>query len=298
MEKLLRAQWLLLLPCLFSLIIIHMLDSVIQKKINELPEKIRHAVENFDWSTEILHIAEDHNLQIDDVEVFHQQTLLVIVGLAPAIDFKKNLTQHMGISPDLAQILVDDANEHIFRPLQKSVFSHDNKPIDQYQENINENEKIIPHEKISSIMSEHGIDLIDENEEKEITRPKNELQDLADDLFNTKKQNDLNTNTDTDYDLKTTQANPNREYQEPIEDSDLSGIKKHRIDTSILKQSQPENISEDRNQTSEQTKLNQRLENEIFKNSYISKNEKIDVSPSQKEQIIENGDFLKHIGVK
>lgn len=155
-----------------------MIDTIIQDKINTLPENVKHAVEQFDWATEILHIAQDHQLQIDTIESFRRETLLVIVGLTDAADYEKNLVSHMHISDELAEILVSDANEHIFRPLQKIAFTHD-------RENDKEDREILNHNEVKDLMNEHGIELVDEFKAEE--KPKNELQELADSLFNETK---------------------------------------------------------------------------------------------------------------
>ena len=92
-----------------------MSDAIILKKIQELPPNIRKAVETFDWSTEVLHIAQDNQIHIDDIETFRNETLLVIVGLTAATDYEKKLVAHMGITHEVAENLVADANQHIFR---------------------------------------------------------------------------------------------------------------------------------------------------------------------------------------
>lgn len=258
-----------------------MLDPIIQKKISELPENIRHAVESFDWASEILHIAQDNKIQIDDIETFRNETLLVIVGLTAAADFEKNLVAHMGISYQLAEKLVADANAHIFTPLQKIAFS----PKPDLPE-----EEIIEHHEISSVLQDHGIQLVDEFETE--SRPKNELQDLADSLF---QKNDEITHVDknktepestqehkTIDEKKNTPKDQKINYNEPIEASDLRGVKKQTIDTSIIKQKNKQTTP--------------KLEQQKMEHIHISQNESFDLSPTEQELVLENGDFLKHIG--
>ncbi len=263
-----------------------MLDTIIQKKIQELPSNIRHAVENFDWATEILHIADEYHLQIDAISIFRRETLLVIVGLTDAADFEKNLMTHLEIDRTLADKLVTDANQHIFRPLQKMAFTHHEPEI----------EEIVEHSKIVDVMNNHGIELVDEFEPE--PRPKNELQDLADSLFQTKIP-DIEPNTEYENeqrieqeDLLQEKNNPVIDYYEPIEDTDLRGISAHRIDTSILEHS----VSDETKPLLFDDKKIQNLERKILKTPHISKTETFDASPSKEEQILENGDFLKHIG--
>ncbi|MGB0925340.1 MAG: hypothetical protein ACPGTS_01375, partial [Minisyncoccia bacterium] len=245
--------------------------------ISELPDNIRNAVETLDWATEILHIAHDHHIQIDDIETFRRETLLVIVGLTDAADFEKNLVKNMGISHDLADALVADANAHIFRPLQKIAFTK--------TETTPEPEPDIPaHHEISNELQNHGIELVDEHTP---TKPQNDLQKIVDATFN----NNIQTiHTENPEATETpTQQKPEPKpvhYREPIQTSDLQGIKGHRT-----------NIQSPARQTQEKILHNtQRLEKKLFEQTHLSKNERFDVSPTEAENISERGDFLKHIG--
>lgn len=274
-----------------------MLDTIIQKAIRELPTNIRNAVESFDWSTEILHIANDNHIQIDDIETFRNETLLVIVGLTDAADFEKNLVSHMNISHELAEVLVADANLHIFRPLQKIAFTHHEESSETKAQDFNENleDEIIPHEKITHLMDKHGIQLVDEFEPE--PKPQNDLQDMVDDIFENKIKHENTKESEIPKNLNQKVA-----YNEPIHESDLRGITGHRTDTSILKQveahtalNKPHLVI---NQTSNKAfdEIKQSLDKKSFNTLHISKNESFDVSPSKEEQIVADGEFLKHIG--
>lgn len=297
-----------------------MLNEVIQKKINELPSNIRRAVEKFDWATEIMHIAKENKMQIDDIDTFKKETLLVIVGLTSADDFERNLVKQLGIPHHFAEKLVNDANEYIFQPLQKIAFSRkDNESSLQTDQTENNVEKdIISHKEVNELMIDHGIELIDEEDEQdelqnkighiEKENPKNELQNLADSLFQEKKPTEAENKTPSFQHISESVSKITKKvidnkipdqaqndkvisYSEPIREEDLEGIRGHRIDTSILKK-------RDDLQTSKNDPLNntQKLDKDILNNIKISKEEEIDVSPSKEKQITERGDFLKHIG--
>lgn len=269
-----------------------MIDAMIQKKINDLPDNIRRAIERFDWASEILHISQNHQIQIDDIEVFRRETLLVIVGLTPAADFQKNLMKNMGVSRSLAEELVADANAHIFAPLQKMAFSRQNTEPAELEE------EIIHHDDLTDAMSEHGIELVDEFE-PEAEKPKNELQALADDIFNTSEPETKETKVSEPKaetsEPETTVEKP-LSYNEPIDESDLQGIKKHRIDTTILNQVQPEHILSGVEHKKIENTLNQSLDKKLFTQTHISQNETFDLSPTENEQAVQDGEFLKRIG--
>lgn len=283
-------------------------DPSIKKHIQKLPKNIRDAVEQFDWSSEILNISQTYHIQIDEIQIFRDETLLVIVGLTAASDFEKNLVKNMGISHELAEKLVAESNEHIFKPLQKMAFTHHDDELDsRLHRNDKAEEEIIEHDEISNVMSSHGIELVDEFEPE--SQPKNELQDLANSLF---KENSsvipdsdpesLVNNSSLDKGILeiSSQAHNDKviNYNEEINESDLQGIADHRIDTSILNQTSPENVfinneipSQARNDNAEQS-----LDTDIFENQNISKTEFFNVSPTKEELVVEKGDFLDHIG--
>ena len=64
-------------------------EQEIQKALASLPENIQQAVRNFNWADEILIISNLYGVQIDDVEIFREETMLVVVGLELADHYKK-----------------------------------------------------------------------------------------------------------------------------------------------------------------------------------------------------------------
>lgn len=270
-------------------------DPLIKKHIQELPKNIRSAVEQFDWSSEILNISQAYHIQIDEIQIFRDETLLVIVGLTAASDFEKNLVKNMGISHELAEKLVAESNEHIFKPLQKMAFAHSTET----------EEEIIEHDEISNVMSSHGIELVDEFEPD--PQPVNELQDLANSLF--KENNSVVPDSDPEFPVNnssldegipetSSQAHNDKviNYNEEINESDLRGIANHRIDTSILNQISPNNAFSEDKAENNNIKNEQSLDADIFENQNISKTEFFNVSPTKEELVVEKGDFLDHIG--
>lgn len=120
----------------------------IQQALNELPDNIKHTVENFNWSAEILAIARKYGIQIDDVNILKEETMLVIVGLERAVNYKDNLKRKMGISEELAEELVNESNTRIFEELQRRAFSKEQ------------------HEEVADTLKEEGIHLVDEDTPK------------------------------------------------------------------------------------------------------------------------------------
>jgi hypothetical protein len=120
----------------------------IQQALNELPDNIKNTVENFNWAKEILAIARIYEIQIDDIDILRQQTMLVIVGLERAVNYKNNLVTHMNIDDELAEELVYESNTRIFKELQRRAFSKSQ------------------HTEIADTLREEGIELSDEDTDK------------------------------------------------------------------------------------------------------------------------------------
>lgn len=96
-------------------------------------------------------------------------------------------------------------------------------------------------------------------------------------------------------------------YQETIEEEDFKGIPGHRIDTHILKTKNyktPESIFTQPTIDKSTTKkiprdlgqgIAQKLDQRIMDNPFIAKNDYVNVSPSEQEQIKEDGNFLESL---
>ena len=265
-------------------------NEQIQKHIATLPDNIRKAVLTFDWAKETMNIARTHNIQIDDIDAFRQETLMVILGLSPAEDFQKNIMVAMNIDRPTAQILVDEANEHIFGELQRRAFSSD----DEDEESPSDDEEYmssdpyhepISHNDLKDVMGDEGIHLIDHDDYQPSTPIK-----------------DTHSEDDSNKVLEKTKSTPaaNNSYLEPIEEKDMRGANKPQIDTSILKkqhQSSPENILSDTvtPKTSQSNSMDQNLDRKIMKEPFITQKDTVDLSPNENEIITEDGSFLEHL---
>jgi len=272
-------------------------DAQIQQSINRLPENIKQAVVGFDWATEILDIAHKHRLQIDDADNFRHQTLLVILGEVPAEDYEKNLVSEMNISPMVATSLVNDANDHIFQELQKRAFAtHTTNSTSNNHDHMVGNDPYLEpldHADIKDILHSEGIQLVDHHEPEVFD---NELhQEVSAILAKTRtsdnpaiekkiasqpEQKPIIKKTGNPIPINKSQPEKAIEYNEPIDDHDLKGIKGHRTNTDILPQKQKINTLS--------------LDQRIMENHFTTNNDTIDVSPTATEKIKEEG-FINHL---
>ena len=198
-------------------------NAEIQQKISKLPENIRNAINQFDWSGEVLAIGKSHNLQIDELNIFQKHTLEVIVGLTSASDYQGILQRELGIDTQTAEDIVIEANQRIFRELQKRAFTTeiDNEvEIDTTSVNYERNDPYrepLEHDGIKHVMRTEGIELLDHDEDMIVTTEVDTLEKPKSNYSEPQS------------------AKPATNYREPIEEQDLKGVKQRTADMRILK---------------------------------------------------------------
>lgn len=278
--------------------------------LENLPPNIRQAVEDFDWGTEVLGIAREYGIQVDEIDVFQRETMLIIVGLERAQDYQHNLVQHMGISRSLAEQLVQEANERIFEELQKRAFSKEQKSIKNEGYSNQGDDNDIHHE-IRNEMRSHGIELINHDDDGETSSSLENHEESRDtqsfNSFETKYEdgdnfggsseplNNLNSVTPPQSDSSYSHRN---NYLEELSDDDYRGIGGHRIHVEVSKQEQKVSSEEDISllEPSDNKKVvSQDLDSELFHSPKISRHDSLDFSPQEQDQVKEDGEFLRHI---
>lgn len=265
-------------------------NTQIQSGIAELPENIKRAVMTFDWAGEVMEIGRRHALSIEDIDIFRQQTLAVILGKSPASHYADELSKELSIKKDLADMLVDEANAGIFRPLQKHAFT---KQVPDLHE-----EEIIHHDDLTSSLKEEGIELVDDSFNSAVsTDLHKEVHALLNDDREISDHNELQEEPLEIPKSKVEISKPTEpaktQYQEEIKSHDLKGISAHRSDTSILTQSQPMDIFNGRDFG--QGSISQAiptLEKKILEDNHIPKVEKIDASADTGNQTISSENYF------
>lgn len=286
-------------------------NAQLQEMINDLPENIQKAIHEFDWAKEVMNIGQAHQLQIDDIEIFRLQTLLVILGHLPANTYEQNLANKLHVSGDVAASLVEEANHHIFSELQRRAFRRDEaeeepapspswKASEDYLEPIE-------HEDLAGIMRNEGIELIAPDTDTPVNSDLNNEVSQILGTIQPRKENTINSSplraVGFDTEESHEQSSRPSAYQEPIEAEDLKGVKTQNIDTSILKHSfqvSPEKIFDDgvthpERDLGQKKILDQSLDQHLMDNPFLAKGDTIDASPSEAESIKEEKGFLKHL---
>lgn len=179
----------------------YMIDTLIQKKIESLPENLRTSIQTFDWVKILPEITQRNHLHIDKINLYKRELLLNLLGMTVRENFTQSLSKQLDLTSEQANKLVQESNEYIFKPIRAQAFSKEDS--------------------IENTLEQEGVRLIDE------TRPNNELQDLTDTLLNSSRTPKYKQNKPTPK--QTLAKKPETtNYNEPIELSDLAGVTKHR----------------------------------------------------------------------
>ncbi|MCA9353084.1 hypothetical protein KC901_02780 [Patescibacteria group bacterium] len=191
----------------------------IEQKIQALPENIQRAIRTFDWSQEVMAIGEKYHLQIDELELFKNETLEVIIGAASADTYEQKLERELNVDQATATKIVEEANQRIFSELQRRAF-----PSEQ---EVNENDS-------SLVYDEDDDPYLEPIEHHDVAR---HLKDEGIELLH---EDDTHESENTDIAHSLTSEDPVEQpvihdYREPIEETDLRGIKTKEVDTSIMR---------------------------------------------------------------
>ncbi len=96
-------------------------QKIIEEKIAQLPEYIRTALAQMNWSSEILSIGKKHGLHVDQMGALQTETAMVLVGLVHPDEYSKNLHQELSLPQDKINAIVADVNEKIFKNIRQAL---------------------------------------------------------------------------------------------------------------------------------------------------------------------------------
>lgn len=303
-------------------------NAQLQEMINDLPENIQKAIHEFDWAGEVMKIGRAHQLQIDDIEIFRLQTLLVMLGHLPSNAYEQNLANKLHVSGDVAASLVDEANHRIFSELQRRAFQRDvaEEPVQSRSWKATENYlEPIEHEDLAGVMRNEGVELVAHEDDVPVNSDlSNEVSSILGNIKTSPGESSRNSPVRAvgfDEEIASPARNDNRgeyptsrqvansnnggssTYLEPIEASDMKGVKDAHVDTSILKNASyvsPEKVFDDGVVSSgrdlgQKKSLDQSLDQHIMENPFLAKGDSVDASPTEVESIKEENKFLEHL---
>gem|GEM_PF-2985195 len=254
-------------------------QQTVSSVLPSLPENIQFAINNMNWAEVCLAINTEHNLPIDKLEKFKDLSMMVAVGAISAGEYSNTIQKNLEISQEQAEKLVLDANTFIFAGLQKLAFGDEGYEI--AHEKLEGEDTVIEPNKHNAMSTESGKDgdATDDNHiydlDAELSR---DQETVADENLAVRNESTQQSNS-ADHDLKV------KDYYEPINEDDLRGVDGHRI---------PSYTSLQESQKIDNPDYNQKiLEHVMLNESHLPKGDTIDASPSDAEQVKQEGKFLE-----
>lgn len=96
-------------------------QDIISEQMKKLPTDVKDAVFSVDYSAVLDQITRKNRLLIDQAGKLEVETTLVMVGLEPLADYKKNLMKHLGVDEKEANAIIADVNDLIFKKIRASL---------------------------------------------------------------------------------------------------------------------------------------------------------------------------------
>ncbi len=100
---------------------IDLLQIKIEKAKRELPLETINAISAVDWKTSILELRAKKGYTFEQLGELELETELVLCGLVRVEDYPKELEKRMGISKVVANELVNEMNNLVFRKIREEL---------------------------------------------------------------------------------------------------------------------------------------------------------------------------------
>lgn len=94
------------------------IQNQIQERLAQLPESVRRAIKNINYTAQVQSLMQKHNLRLDQAGIVDREIMLVLLGLEHPDKLFSNLMQEGGLSKDVATAIAEDLNEKIFKAIR------------------------------------------------------------------------------------------------------------------------------------------------------------------------------------
>ncbi|MBI2099790.1 MAG: hypothetical protein HYT48_00410 [Candidatus Vogelbacteria bacterium] len=94
-------------------------NQQIRDLVADLPAALQTAARDRSWENDLRAIANKHGFTPEQVSIWIDETLLVLMGALTRIDYAKNLALTLGLPNETCAALAREVEEKIFQPLDK-----------------------------------------------------------------------------------------------------------------------------------------------------------------------------------
>lgn len=97
------------------------LQTLIRERLASLPLVVRQAIASSDVEGHLRTLANTHKLHLDQWEILENQVMLALLGIRRAEEMEEHISQEVGVSIEIAKVLAEDINIHIFEPIREEL---------------------------------------------------------------------------------------------------------------------------------------------------------------------------------
>lgn len=146
-------------------------NQQLEQMLDTLPEDVKGVLFGFDTGKRIREIGSKYSLHIDKLSVLVDETNLVMFGITKPNDFPGVIQSKLGVTNDIAGLIVHDINEQIFESIRESLkkIHNEEELVEIKGNNLTENypqedsgAQITLEPIDKTILKESGIEIIDE----------------------------------------------------------------------------------------------------------------------------------------
>lgn len=192
----------------------------IEERLAELPESLSLAIKESNWERAVFDIGNKYNLHIDDIGILQNELILVLTGIVHPDEFKKVLTDELGLDVDKSESIISDINEIVNQKIKDKI----KKILEEKESSINEFEKDTLKNAGVGIGEEEDLP-VEPQQEKNTSDKKEEEEfvEIPDGLEKEESETGSNSNLNTSiFKTKTSTVEDKNEikidpYREPIE---------------------------------------------------------------------------------
>lgn len=97
------------------------LQKQVEKRLTELPQDVREAIQSAQVQEHLRQIAQKHKLHIDQGAKLEDEVYMVMLGFADPAELSQNLAEGLSLPVAEAVVVATDVTNEIFMPIRASM---------------------------------------------------------------------------------------------------------------------------------------------------------------------------------
>lgn len=93
-------------------------EKSLDERFNNLPKEVQDAISKSDYQTKLYKIAQDHKLNIEQMGIFEEITIKVILNTIHGDQYENELINKTGLPKDEIVKIVEEVNENVFKQIR------------------------------------------------------------------------------------------------------------------------------------------------------------------------------------